>query len=250
MFEAYSVREEKIVNVKKCYNANEIFRCPDPYCKGELKLKSINGKKAKHFSCVPGLVRHSDDCTYSIPQKYTDKDPLVKYSIESIMNSTQEPNEDQGPNKKVATVSGSSRQTLYIRTPKQLLNYCLTHDLSTEYVIGKTINDIIVDYRNVGHELYKGFSGIRLVVGKTISFDQKDNSISFVVRSHSIRRHLVAKIYVTGELRKKIIKHYLETYNNKFSRHNIAVLADWKTDSKYNISARIEHDRNVIVRFK
>lgn len=249
MFEAYSTRVKKVVNVKECYDATEIFLCPDPQCKGELKLKSINGKKAKHFSSMPGLTKHSPDCPYSIPRNYTDETSLVKYSVESIMASNLEPNETPATNKKITSVSGASREALYVRTPKQLLNYCLTHELSAEYVIGKTINDIIVDHRNVGIELYKGFSGIRLVVGKTIFFDQKENSISFVVRSHSTKRYLVAKIYVTRKLKDKIINYYLGSYNNKFGGHNIAALADWIIDCKYNISARIEHDRNVIIRF-
>lgn len=251
MFEAYSIREKRIVNAKDQYDAKEIFICPDPSCNGELKLKSINGKKAKHFSCMPGLKKHSSDCPYSISRNYTDEDKLIMYPITSIMETAQNPNENTTAENS-STINAHSRNTFYIRTPKQLLNFCLTQDLSTEYCNGQTINDIIVDHRNVGCGLYKGFSGVKLVVGKTILFQANgfdDNFILFQVRSRSSNRWLKAKVYVSTQLKDKIVKHYRETYANKFGGHNIAVLADWKIDEKYNVSCHITRDRNVIIRF-
>ncbi len=251
MFEAYSIREKRIVNAKDQYDAKEIFICPDPSCNGELKLKSINGKKAKHFSCMPGLKKHSSDCPYSISRNYTDEDKLIMYPITSIMETAQNPNENTTEETNTA-INTHSRNTFYIRTPKQLLNFCLTQDLLTEYCDGQTINDIIVDHRNVGYGLYKGFSGVKLVVGKTIRFQVNEfdyNFILFQVRSHHSNRWLKAKAYVSNQLTEKILKYYLDTYDNKFSGHNIAVLADWKIDEEYNVSCHITHDRNVIIRF-
>lgn len=253
MFEAYSTREKKIVNVKDQYDAKEIFICPDPDCNGELKLKSIDGKKAKHFSCMPGLKKHSPECPYSISRDYTDEDHLVMYPLQSIMESAQNPNEKPTATEKSVIVNTKPRSTFYIRTPKQLLNFCLTQDLSTEYCDGQTINDIVVDHRNVGNGLYKGFNGARLVIGKTILFQAdriNGDFILFQVRSHHSNRWLKAKVYVSAQLKEKISKYYRETYDNKFGGNNIAVLGDWKIDEKYNISCRVTHDRNVIMRFK
>ena len=56
-------------------------------------------------------------------------------------------------------------------------------------------------------------------------------------------------ISLTSNQLSEIKRYILETYNNVFAGHTIAVLEKWETESKYTIKCTISRKDNIIYRF-
>lgn len=254
MFEALSKTKNAIIAAKDVYDVNEIFKCPNPNCPAELKLRSVNGKRAKHFFCGKNMLKHSADCPFSLSLVSIPTELVEKNTLEEIFKNAQIKDmscQNTLSQEKNTAISNAPRA--YVRTPKQLLQFCLGHALETEYTDNLMVDDIIVDSRNLqANGKFKGVSGLRLIVGETIKFDNPTLSILFKVSSISTTGKplmLYCTVFTSKELLNKVANHYNNTYG-KFGRHSIAVLGKWEIDSNYHISCLVERDRNLIMVFK
>lgn len=254
MFEALSKTKNVIINAKDAYDMDEIYKCPNPNCPAELKLRSVNGKRTKHFFCGKNMHKHAPDCPFSLSLESTPTELIEKNTLEDIFENAQirdkNCHDTLTQKKKVGSPNVSKA---YVRTPKQLLQFCLGHDLKTKYTDNLMVDDIIIDSRNLqANGNFKGISGLRLIVGNTIKFDNATLSILFKVSCISTkgkRLTLYCTAFTSKELLNKVATHYNNTYGN-FGGHSIAVFGKWEIDESYHISCIVDRDRNLIMIFK
>ena len=118
---------------------------------------------------------------------------------------------------------------------------------------GITVNGIIIDERNLLFASnFECFNGLRLVVGHTYRFDDKSNILYMYVTTKT-KNGKTVKLNVAVSLDPKqlseIVEYILETYNNTFANHAIAVFEIWETESKYNVKCTISQKKNIIYKF-
>lgn len=250
MFDAYSIIKGCRVNVKEVYNLTETFNCLNPDCSAVFSIRSPNGKITKHFARHPSTP-HINGCLYRLNTgSFNENDHTIKSSIDSILVGA-----GTSINRDTARAYNSSETNLenhikYIRTPNQLFKYCLYSSLDTVYSDNLTINDIVLDSRNLAeNKRYEGVNGIRLLIGQTLKYEYSSQSIMIKTEARSslgTRLTLYAKVKMHSDTFKKTIKYILESNNKMFSGYTIAVLGTWKIEEKYNISCVVTHGRNIV----
>ena len=253
MFEAYSIKKRDKISIDDVVDLSDTFKCLNPECKAEFSVKGLNsGIVSKHFARKK-TAPHIKGCPYTLfSSNYIDNADMVKADLFEIYEHTANKNTAQststGSNNKNAKTTGHR-----ITTPKQLLNFCISNRLSTEYKDGITVNGIIIDERNLLFASnFEGFNGLRLVVGHTYRFDDKSNILYMYVTTKT-KNGKTVKLNVAVSLDTKqlseIVEYILETYNNTFANHAIAVFEIWETESKYNVKCTISQKKNIIYKF-
>lgn len=257
MFEAFSFRLGKPVNATDVTDLKERFGCLNLDCKAEFKLKSLNGKKSVHFA-KQRFTQHIPGCPYALDDgDYKDSDSLVKYDLEYIFSNAANRDKSHSSQAKVkGKPKNKSQKKTFVRTPKQLLTFCTSNKLDTPYVAELTVDDIIVDRRNLHkNNRVKGFEGLRLLLGTTtkskIFINQSSGTIYFKVEkitSNGKRMFLNAKVTVNSKLAQEVQAYISDTFND-FKEHSIAVLGDWIKTCDYKVECKVEKSSNVIYKF-
>lgn len=251
MFEAYSCKLKKSVTTTEVTDLHDTFKCLNPECNAEYTLRSINGKKSAYFGRKPSTP-HVKNCPYDIEaNRYIDSEDMVKsdiykiYNHEKSISQTAEHIKSQTSNKAIKSIKR-------ISTPKQLLNYCISNRLNTVYTNNVTVGDIILDSRNIlQNNNYKGISGLKLLLGKTIRFNQSENAVYFDVSSvakNQQRYYLTATVYLNPYQFDEIVNYILNTFK-LFANHQIAVLGEWEIKEIYKVQCVVNNPSNVIYKF-
>lgn len=249
MFNAYSDTLKTLVNIQDVYDLKEIFKCPYPECPAEFKIRSIDGKKATHFFRFRGAKPHIKNCPYDTNKGFSDSDKIIKSSLESILIGSINKTSSR-PRITTPQTTQASSNNVFIRTPKQLLSYCLASRLETQFRDGLIVNDIIVDSRNlVMSKYYEGVRGIRLLVGETVNFESP-NRIYMQIREKTSKTHRLNVMVTCNYNMQKTTSVILKTYHNTFKHHPIAILADWEITEKYHVQAIISNQTQIIVKFQ
>lgn len=247
MYEAYSAKRGHIVNAKNALDYKEIYHCPNPSCSALYKLRSITGDRAAHFARLPSTP-HSSDCIYEYGgSQYIDTGKLIKSDLVSIM---------EGPSAKNGTVSHSkhhrsnhpSESPQYIATPRQLLKYCVSNSITTEYLPGLRVDDIVLDSRNlVTNRRFEGIAGLRLLIGR-IERVYPDDMIQMIISANTATglKYIRARLRLPSSLYENIVNRLCSTYGHP-ENAPIAVLEDWKIEKKYCICCRIANPKHIIL---
>jgi hypothetical protein len=255
MFVAYSKERQRQVDVSEAYDLNEIFCCLDSTCSAEMRIRGVNSATSKHFAVVRGLTPHKHGCFYGSNFKVIVNDNnLIKSSLADILNGASR-NAKNGGNAVVGNQNTHDigvRDKRYIRTPKELLNFCLSNKLETEYADGITVNDIIVDSRNLANNGYfEGVTGIKLVLGHTVRYDISNNILCFETKTYlSEDSELKLKLRVNMHHANLLTlnKYIFGTYNG-FSGNPVAVLGDWTSDETGCSECTSLSNRTVLFKF-
>lgn len=253
MLSAFSQEQKKSIRASEVRNYKDVFLCLNPNCNARFTLRAVNSSSiSPHFACLPNHP-HDPNCLFGILDGGSAKDDnFIKSDIATILN----PASTTGNTTSVRTNCSSNSAVpsrKYIRTAKQLLTYCLSHDLSTEYTHGLTVNDIILDSRNLlDNANYKGINGIRLISGQTVEYSESNGYIKIDISTRTStkkRIFLTAIVYLSPAQIVEIKQYLLNSPPGKFSGHPIAVLGDWNKDEDYQISCTVLHKSNVIYKF-
>ena len=251
MFEAYSDKQGKIVDISQAWDIKELYHCPNPHCSALFRIRCATGDRAKHF-CRSKETPHSPGCTYEFGSKeYIDSGAFIKSDLETIFSRGTPKGGHSFGAKRVSTFSDVSSRTQYISTPRQLLTYCVSNQLSTEYLPGIKVDDIILDNRNLAcKRRYEGITGLRLLVAK---YDKPFGPDMIQLRLTASRKYrgdvfIKAWIRMPTEHFLEIKKHIDDTYVKKgISNPTIAVLGKWKIEDKYLISCYSEDLKHIIL---
>lgn len=231
---------------------NDIFLCLNPQCEAEYYIKGINSERKVHF-CHKHNKPHIKGCPYDMGlTKYLDDDNIVKSSLQDIYSHIRRTAKNISSVHCDYSVQGAFRKT-YINTTKDLFYFCISNPLNTIYESEVTINDIIVDKRNICDSAnFKGFHGLRLVVGDTIKYDLTQKYIR--LRTSTITKngktiHFDSIVHMEYNQIHEIIRYILDTFNNTFSGHTLAVLGEWTNPEKYLVECIVKEPTNIVYKF-
>lgn len=252
MFYAISKKYNNIICANDVTNLNDTFLCPNPQCNAEYYIKGINSERTVHF-CHKHNKPHIKGCPYDMGlTKYLDDDNVVKSSIQDIYFHIRKNAKNVSAAYHNHSVQGTFRKT-YINTTKDLLYFCISNPLNTIYENETTINDIIVDKRNIcDNANFKGFCGLHLVVGDTIKYDLSQKYIRLRTSTITKNRkaiHFDSIVHMENSQIYEIIRYILDTFNNTFSGHTIAVLGDWTNPEKYLVECVVKEPTNIVYKF-
>lgn len=251
MFDAFSVTKNLIVNVKNEYNLNEVFECPNPNCGAKFKIKSANGKKAKHFARLQSTP-HTIGCPYKLKSEMNLQDEnLVKMPISDIYMDTKLPNEKKAKARKGYILKSNEVSPKFVRTPLQLLSLCINSNLEEHYSENLKIGDIILDNRNLLVDAnFEGICGLRLVLAETVRFE-KPNTLYLKLWTKT-RNNKTPTLYITvlmqQHILEKLINHVLKTHGT-FGGHSVAVFEEWSIEKPYNIICEIKNEKHILYKF-
>ena len=258
MYEAYSFGKGKIIKIEDATDLNEIFGCPNSRCSAKFKVKSVNGKVAKHFAKTKSSD-HILGCPYNLSStnaSYYSVGNFIKASLDDIYDHQKCKTNSKSVNaKRINNNSLPTNAVKYIRTPKQLLYYCISNPLKTEYLPGVFVDDIILDSRNLkSGARFEGINGVRLLLGNIvrIKIDKSYGLINFEVstKSNSNNKvYLTASVFTSPTQAEEIKTYISNTFHSSEKGKNIAVLADWVITKKYHVKCNITQERNIIYKF-
>lgn len=253
MFDAYSEVTGTIVNVKDAFNLKEVFRCPNPLCTAKFTIHSANGKRAKHFSRLPS-TSHTTNCPFANGnEKYLRDDGIVKCSIDTIFYGKIRPELEATTTGRICNNGNDSESNkiVFVRTPSQLLNFCMTNPLTREYLSGKTVDDIILDSRNlVSQGRFRGVSGLRFIVGTTLGSKSRD---TMYIRVQALSKHkknvtLYAAAKMENAMLLELQRYLINTYGSCVGQ-KVAILGDWSVDREYWVSCVVQNKKHIIFNF-
>lgn len=253
MFEAYSTKNQEIVNVQTQFDLNEIFNCPNPNCAAKFKIKSASGKRKKHFARLKA-TEHNDGCPYKdAKSEYVNKESLIKIPLEEIYSCTKS---TKNVNSKTAHDRGAANDSevhqVFVRTPKQLYYFCISNALDTVFCNNLLVKDIVLDHRNLFYEKnFLGISGLRLVVAKTHKFYVDNNKNIVELKLERITKNgkpicLRIVLEMGHSLFQNLKCHILQTNNNKFAGYTVAVLENWETIKPFYIRGVVQSDKHLL----
>lgn len=246
---AYSFKLGHNVNINEVVDTGEIFGCLNRACTAHYKVRAINSNVNTHFGRLPS-TKHIKGCVYNFNcQEFLNNSDMIKFDLTSIFQGVKLSRQ----NVQRSVDSNTSHATKkYIRTPKQLLYYCLANSIETQYTDKLAVNDIILDNRNLLYNgNFQGIEGLRLLLGQTVKYDRKSLSISLRVTDITVNNKCVAlnaEIRLSKEQFDEILKFIFGSYDG-FGGHYIAVLGMWSKTSKYNIETIVENPKNIIYKF-
>lgn len=218
---------DKLILASQAYDAKATYKCP--YCGIDLKLKSFDGKVSPYFGRNRESQKHSFDCPYAI--SYTNienSDRVIKESLEDILMGARKSR--NVPVKTFSHEHPSKPEYLYVRTPKQLYNFCQSNSCETPYRDNLLVDDILLSRRNI-RKYSNGITGLRLVVGTTYRFvkDIEKNIYKFecgIRKPTGFFRFWV--FFSTGEEMKPYKDRVFAEQPDNFSGYPIAVLGNWE----------------------
>ena len=253
MFSVFSQKLNKSIRACEVEDLKDEFLCPNPNCDARFTIRAVNSASVSpHFACLPNHP-HDPNCLFGILDSGSATDDgYIKSDLETILNPATTPNNTSSvQTRHLSNNAVQSRK--YIRTANQLLRYCLSHDLSTEYTGGLTVGDIILDSRNLlDNGNYKGVEGIRLISGQTVEYCESKGYIKIDISTRTStnkRIFLTALAYMPTDQIVEIRRYLFNTPPGRFSGHPIAVLGEWQKDKDYQVSCTVAKKSNVIYRF-
>lgn len=251
MFEAYSLKNHDKICIDDVVDLSDIFKCLNPNCKAEFTPKGLDsGVVTRHFARKKSTP-HVKGCPYALfSSSFVDSSDMIKNDLLDIYDNQNRRSANQN-NHTSSTHSSTESKVIRISTPKQLLNYCISNRLSTEYKDGIHIYDIIVDERNLLFNAnFQGFQGLKMVVGYTQRFDNNKLYMYVSTKTKSDKTvKLKAVVTLPAEQLSEIKRIILNTYDNSFSNHPIAVFGMWETDEMYVVKCTVSKKGNVIYKF-
>jgi hypothetical protein len=253
MYSAYSIKNNKIMNIHEVTDLNDTFTCPNEQCSAEYFIKAICSEKAAHF-CHNYHKPHIPGCIYAVDKKdYQDNNNMIKSELIDIYE--HERNVIRKPAKSPKNkVTKKSTNLIYINSTKALLSYCLSNDVNTIYDEKKqiAIKDFFVDARTVcNNSNFEGVNGLKFLVGNTTKYNNDLNSICFnvsTITSRGKKINLHATVILSSSQFFEIKKYIFNTFK-KFSGHSIAVLGIWEITEKYNVLCSVNEPTNVVYKF-
>lgn len=255
MFEAYSKKLNKPINVTEVTDLSDTFMCLNSNCTAEYTIRAINSNKLSMYFGRKPSTPHIIGCPFSIDSKsYVDNANMIKSDIEEIYDHTYKNSAgEKTQNMHNGDLRSNNLINKKITTPKQLFYYCISNKLTTEYKNGIKVGDIILDSRNLcSNANFQGITGLHIVMGSTYKFDKIAKTITVRISTKTTNNkkiYLTATILLSKEQINEIVKYILDTYNGKFANHSIAIFGYWKNDSKYHISCTVNKKSYVIYKF-
>lgn len=252
MFEVFSLKLQRLINADNVTDLSDKFRCPNCDCNALYTLKAVDSAvKRKHFGRKKSTP-HTKGCPYdNEARRYIDDGNLIKNSVEEIFYKTTKKSSSQIHLTNTQTTS-SERDIKYIRTAKQLFNYCISNSIYTFYQDGITVGNIFLDERNIYFDgNFKGKDGIYFVLGKTYKFYASSNCIEMYLSTTTPNNktvYLNIRVYLEKQHFTKIVEYILNTFHD-FAGHSIAILGNWECYDKYHIQCEASPS-NVIYKFK
>lgn len=250
MYTAYSNTKKKLVDVEDEFDLFEEFSCPNPQCTARFTIRSVTGKRAKHFAKLPS-TDHIKNCPFANDkERYSNPSMIRALSLESIyenMRQVQRGNPQNGTHGKRR--GAAQPQMLVINTPNKLLQYCLRNPLYQKYLPGIRIDDILLCSQNlIKYGRFKGIEGIRMIVGTTVR-NWENNQLKLEIRKttqtgKNIWLNVLVKSSV--EICSNIRKHLATTYG-EYPGQALAVFGYWSIDKPYNISCTVDCKSHIIV---
>ena len=236
MFNAFDKDKKKIVSASSVTTIGGNYECSTPDCSAKMVIRSIDGKRKPHFYKPPkSQPDHSFNCKciqkYGENKKFKD----CKIDIHSIFNSFKDSSvtsdssftKNQNPRHKNTDVVINS-----ISTPKGLLAFGVSHELSEMINNSQTLNEIFIDDRNC-LDYSNSISGVKMIVCNTRRFEEDNRCIVCYLNSkNKLSVSMEIKIFFPVEQKvtfDKVIKYILKNANNKFSKFPLAILGDWNT---------------------
>lgn len=252
MFYAYSKKYDTIVYSEEVTDLNDTFLCLNPNCNAEYFLKGINSERKAHF-CHKHSKPHIVGCGFIDGlSKYIDDDSIVKSSLSNIYNHKRTQHNKTTRIKSNVFADKVTKKKIYIETTKALYYYCIANSLNTLFQDDLTLNDIVIDSRNICNNAnFEGITGLRLIIGYTTRFDVNDYSISIktsTTTKYGKNVFLNCKICLSNEQFYQIKKYLFDTFNC-FGGHAVAVLAEWTIDKKYYVSCKVNEPTNIVYKF-
>ncbi len=250
MYYALPIDDTQPVHVNEVNDLNKRFKCLNSECSAEFVVCSSDGIISKHFRRRKSTP-HIPNCIYgSLTAESISPENVIKDDLNNIYcKNTQRSNSIHKSTSSKKT-TGDKSDISYIRTPKQLLKYCLYNDIDAVYKDNIRVKDIIVDNRTIFfNDYYKGFNGLKFILGNVKRYNT--DSIVFeakVTTSKGKNILLTATVFMGEALRKKIIKYLFET-NEVLSNSQIAVFGEWKKTSEYNVKCNLNLEKNILYRF-
>lgn len=215
MFQAYSIKKSDKINASDVSDFKDTFLCV--FCGAKMTLKAVNSTtKRPYFAKIPSSPHVDCPCNL-FGSIATNISGYEKCDISDILNNSPlSIKSNKHSNSDSINSNNSNKAIERVSTPKRLLKYCLSHDINSEYRDGLLISDVCLDTRNIlANNNYKGFNGIRLVVGKTIMYiDDADHQyFTFIVNSPSNKsKTLTAKVNVSKKQIIDIRNYIFNTY--------------------------------------
>lgn len=249
MFEAY-LEGRGVVHANQVYDVNAKYTCR--YCHIPVILKSIDGQVDPYFSRTESSPPHGQDCPYVI--KFTQlqsKSHFFKSQLEDILGGARRTfrYKNKSTDEVKPAISSSGGDAVYINTPKQLLNFCQSFPLETQYLGSLTVNDILLSGRNLDSiGSFADISGIRLVIGVSYKFiphspyaiegyitTENRNELKFRVIFNSLDDLNVQKKRIFANLK-----------GGKFYGHPIAILGRWEYIGGNTVETHIARSGNFL----
>lgn len=253
MFDAFSRKLNKPINISEVTDLNDTFCCLNQNCDAEYYVRGLNSERAAHF-VRKRSTPHVLGCIYGFSSNtYADVENIIKSDLIDIYNGSKN---IKSSTFKIATNSNSNlngnQQIKYIKTPKELLSFCINNSLGTKYNDKLAVNDIVIDSRNIlNNANFEGVNGLHLVIGNTLRYDSQKNVI--VIRTASITKNkrnifLTSTVHLSDKQLKEINNYLFDTFSS-FANHPIAVLGQWQISRKYNIECEVTRPQNIIYKF-
>ncbi len=237
MFNAFDKDKKKIVSASSVTTTGGNYECATHGCLATMMIRSIDGKNPPHFyKPKKSEYDHSFNCKciqkYGKNKKFKD----CKIDIDTIFNAVQNTASISITSSKETRRSNRQKDDTIIdsiSTPKTLLAFGSSHDLSEMINSTQTLHEIFIDDRNC-FEYHLSVNGIKMIVCNTWKFSYESKCIEcFLTSKDKSNFSIHIKIFFPNELEKtfdKLLKYiFKNSADNKFSKFPIAILGDWST---------------------
>lgn len=250
MFIAYSAKEGRELDAKDARNVNEIYCCLNRKCPAEFRLRSVNGQRTVHFANEKGLAGHLPGCRYAEDGKYADRSDLIKSSVTDIINGAR--SREASTDEQHYSQHSNGDGPVYIRTPKELFQFCCYNGGHTLYRDGLTVDDIYLCSENLFKgKRFLGISGPHLVSGTTERVFVNEGILCIAVEKVSStgkKITLHATVRTSSSNVKKVSEYLERTYNRPSEAAcPLAVLGNWTTAAAYNTECSVDRPSLIIL---
>lgn len=237
MFSAFDKNKKKIVSASSVKTKDGNYECSTQGCLATMLIRSIDGKNPPHFyKHKNSKYDHNFNCKciqkYGKNKRFKD----CKIDINNIFNASQNTAVPSDTSSKGVKKSNRKKDDTIIdtiSTPKTLLAFGISHDLSEMINSTQTLHEIFIDDRNC-FEYSHNVNGIKMIVCNTLKYNTQERFIDCLLTSkdHSYFSMNI-KIIFPEELNETFNKLINYVFNNsadkRFSKFPLAILGDWNT---------------------
>lgn len=135
MFEVFSVNLQHLINAEAVTDLSDTFKCPNCDCDAQYTLRAIDSNVRHKYFGRKKSTPHIPNCPYEAENyHYIDNDNLIKSDMADIFEQNYNNNYSYHTHFFKNGKSIESRTAKqYIRTSKQLFNYCISNSINTIY---------------------------------------------------------------------------------------------------------------------